>query len=392
MAVQPVSPTRGLWSAVLTLTFARLVVNMTRRFTYAFVPGIARALSVPDAAVQAAISAQSGVALFSPLSGGLAERFGRKLVIMAALLGLAGVALLGALFPVYGVFFGVMIGFGVAKMLVDPALLAYIGDRVPFERRSSAIGTTELSWAGALLVVAPLTGFLLERATLSAVFVALMIGAVLGWVAVWRLLPSDRPTGTVKRVSLREVFGQVRRSPAAIAVVLVALFTAASNEIVFINYGLFMEQSFGLALAALGAVTISISVAEGVGELVVVGIGDRLGPKRLTLMGLAGAAVMYVLLPFLTFSLPLVIGGVVLMFLAFEIAVVAAIPLSTEVLPDARAPMIAATISGVAVGRLGGGVLGSLSYAVSGGFVLGGVLAAACAVMAFVLLWRFVRL
>lgn len=384
--------TRSVVSAVLTLTFARLVVNMGRRFTYAFVPGIARSLDVGESAVQAAISAQSGVALGSPLLGGFAERYGRKLVIMAALAGMVVVALIGAAFPVYGVFLGVMVAFGVVKMLVDPALLAYIGDRVPYHRRSMAIGTTELSWAGALLVAAPLTGLLLERATLSAVFVALAIGGVLGFVAVWRLLPSDRPAGEVKRVVLREVFATVGRNPAARALVLFGMFNAASNEIVFINYGVFMEQSFGLALAALGIVTISISVAEVVGELVVVGLGDRLGPKRLTLIGMGSAAVAYAVLPFLGFSLPAAIIGVVLMFLAFEISVVASIPMGTEVIPEARAPMITAIIAGTAMGRLGGGLIGGASYALTGGFVLSGVLACASALTAFWLLWRYVKL
>jgi predicted MFS family arabinose efflux permease len=388
--VEP-APVRGLWRAVLTLTFARLVVNMTRRFTYAFVPGIARELSVAESAVQATISAQSGVALASPLLGGFAERYGRKSVILAALMAVIAVALVGALMPIYGVFFGVMIGFGIAKMLVDPALLAYIGDRVPYSQRSAAIGVTELSWAGALLVVAPLTGLLLERATLSAVFLALAIGALLGALAIWRFLPSDRPEGEVKRVSLREVFHALRRSPTAVAVVLVAMFTSASNEIVFINYGVFMERSFGLALSALGFVTISISIAEVVGELVVVGLGDRIGPKRLTLIGLGCAAAAYAVLPFLGFDLSAAVVGVVVMFLAFEVSVVASIPLSTEALPGARAPMIAATISGVALGRLGGGLLGGLSYALSGGFVVGGVLASGSALMAFWVLWRRVH-
>lgn len=383
---------RGIVSAVLTLTFARLVVNMTRRFTYAFVPGIARELNVADSAIQSSISAQSGIPLISPFFAGLAERYGRRLMIMVALTGLIAASLIGAIFPVYGVFFGVMMAFGFAKMLVDPALLAYIGDRVPYNRRALAIGTTELSWAGALLVAAPLVGILLDRATLSAVFVALAIGGILGLVAVWYFLPSDRPMGGVKTVSLRESFQVVRSSPAALAMILFGAFNSASNELVFINYGVFMEASFGLALTALGFITISISVAEAIGEGVVTAFGDKIGPKRMTLWGMAAAAVVYMVLPFLNFSLPLAVIGIFLMFLAYEIAVVASIPLNTEVLPHARAPMISATVAGVALGRLGGGLIGGWSYALTGGFVLSSVLACACGVIAFWLVWRYVKI
>jgi len=389
---QPAEGERGIVSAVLTLTFVRLVVNMTRRFTYAFVPGIARNLLVPESAVQGALASQSGIPLLSPLFGGFAERYGRRLVIMVALVGLISAALIGASFPVYGVFLMVMVAFGFAKMLVDPAILAYIGDRVPYNRRALAIGTTELSWAGALLVAAPLVGFLLERSTLSAVFIALAIGGALGLFAIWYFLPPDRPTGEAKNLSLLEVFHTVRKSPAAMAMILFGTFNSASNELVFINYGAFMEKSFDLALVALGFVTISISVAEAIGEGVVTAFGDKFGPKRMTLWGMGVAAAAYLALPFLNFSLPVAVVGIFVMFLSYEIAVVASIPLNTEVLPNTRAPMISATVAGVALGRLGGGVIGGLSYVLTGGFVLSGVLACVSALIACWLLWRYVKI
>jgi predicted MFS family arabinose efflux permease len=326
------------------------------------------------------------------LFGGLAERYGRRLIIMVALVGLIAAALVGAIFPVYGVFLMVMMAFGFAKMLVDPALLAYIGDRVPYNRRALAIGTTELSWAGALLVAAPLVGLLLERSTLSAVFIALAMGGGLGLLAVWYFLPSDRPSKIVKNISLREVFNTVRKSPPAMAMILFGMFNSASNELVFINYGAFMETSFGVALATLGFITISISIAEAIGEGVVTAFGDKFGPKRMTLWGMGIAAIAYLALPFLNFSLPAAVAGIFVMFLSYEIAVVASIPLNTEVLPNARAPMISASVAGVALGRLGGGVMGGLSYALTGGFVLSSLLACGCALAAFWVLWRYVKI
>jgi len=356
------------------------------------VPEIARNLVMPESAIQGALASQSGVPLLSPLFGGFAERYGRRMVMMVALMGLISAALIGAAFPIYGVFLMVMVAFGFAKMLVDPALLAYIGDRVPYNQRAMAIGTTELSWAGALLVAAPLVGFLLERATLSAVFIALAIGGMLGLLAIWCFLPSDRPIGEVKNISLREVFNTVRASPAAMAMILFGTFNSASNELVFINYGAFMEKSFGVALVELGVITISISIAEAVGEVVVTAFGDKFGPKRMTLWGMGIAVLAYLLLPLLNFSLPAAVAGVFLMFLSYEVSVVASIPLSTEVLPDARAPMISATVAGVALGRLGGGVIGGLSYALTGGFILSSLLACASAIIAFWLMWRYIKI
>ena len=54
-----------------------------------------------------------------------------------------------AIFPIYAVaVIGIFLG-GLAKSVFDPALQAYIGERVDFRRRGRVIGLVEMSWAGA---------------------------------------------------------------------------------------------------------------------------------------------------------------------------------------------------------------------------------------------------
>ncbi|MBZ0301060.1 MAG: MFS transporter, partial [Anaerolineae bacterium] len=159
---------------VLALTAARTVVNMTRRFAYPFIPAIAERVRVPVASVQSALALSWGVGLFSPAFGVLSERFGRKPVMLGALGLMAAASLLGALVPQFWAFALVVIAFGVSKMIFDPALQAYIGDRVPFAKRARAWGAIELSWSVSLFVAAPLTGFLLEHTGLQPVFAVLL--------------------------------------------------------------------------------------------------------------------------------------------------------------------------------------------------------------------------
>ena len=163
-----------------------------------------------------------------------------------------------------------------------------------------------------------------------------------------------------------------------------------ANEIFFINYGVWMEESFGLVLAALGAVTTVIAIAEISGEFVVIGIADRVGKRPLTILTTGVAAACYVVLPSLSESLPLTLVGLFVLFLCVETSIVASIALFTEVLPDARAVMMSANVGAHSLGRLTGGTLGGLLYASDVNFVTMGLLAAGIGATATVCLWIMV--
>lgn len=402
---------------MLALTFSRLIVNMTRRFPYAFLPGIARQLGVTLGAVQTVTALQAAVGLASPAFGPLSERYGRRRVMQAMLLLIAAAGLLGALLPQFWAFAVVMVTFGMAKMIFDPAMQAYLGDRIPYRRRGLAMGTAELSWAGALLVVAPLAGFLLtlsdtaplnmaafggqypllaEPTTpatgLRLVFLTLAMLALISLVVMTRLVPADKPEGDAARevVSPWAAWDTLRRSPAALGSIGHALLLATANEIFFINYGAWMELSFGLVLAALGSVTVVIAAAEFLGEFTVMGIADRIGKRRLSLIGTVIAGTSYVILPHLDTSLPLALGGIFVMFLFVEIGIVASIPLFSEVMPEARAVMMSGVIGAASFGRFLGAALGGALLAITGDFALIGLVSTVIGLSAALSMWLFV--
>ena len=164
-----------------------------------------------------------------------------------------------------------------------------------------------------------------------------------------------------------------------------------ANEIFFINYGAYMEATFGLPLTALGTVTIVIAVAEVCGEFAVIGLADRFGKRRVALIGVGVSSLGYVLLPALSFSLPLTLALVFLIFLAFESAIVASLPLFTEILPDARAIMMSSYVGAGSLGRLVGGAFGGWLFVTLGNFGVISAIATAIALGSWFLLWRFVH-
>lgn len=378
---------------IVTMTFARLVLNITRRFPYAFIPEISRQLSVPLEQVQNVMAVNAGVGMTSPLLGAVGERFGRKRVMMSSLIGVIFASLLGATAPQFALFAGVMVVFGVAKMIFDPVISAYIADHVPYERRGAVVGITELGWAGSLLVIAPITGYLLGASGLQSVFIVIAVFNVIALAAVYRYLPADHPTGehAPRRITPAETWRALRTNPAAFGALGFSLLMVIANETFFINYAAYMEGTFNLALTALGTVTIVVAAAEVCGELAVVGFADRFGKRRITLIGSGVSSLCYIVLPAFSSSLPLTLVMVFLIFLALETAIVASIPMFTELLPNDRAIMMSALVGVNAFGRWAGAVIGSWLAATLGNFALISVIVTGLAIGSFFLLLRFLH-
>ena len=77
----------------------------------------------------------------------------------------------------------------------------------------------------------------------------------------------------------------------------ISMLLVMANENVFIVYGAWMEDQFGLAVSALGVASIVISLAELVAESSSAGLVDRLGKRRAVLGGLLLNVLAYLLLP-----------------------------------------------------------------------------------------------
>lgn len=410
---------RGIMLTILMLTIGRVAVNMTRRFPYPFVPSIARQLSVSVPVVQSIIALQASAGLASPIFGPLSERYRRKYVMISVLWVMAAAAFFAALVPGLWVFAVVMLIFGLGKVIYDPAMYAYMGDSVPYRRRGMALGFGELSWAASLLIAAPVAGLLLSRsdvgnitaimlnhaggatyidllthsAGLQAVFLFLGVSCLIGGLLILAFVRGYPPNPAFASAGLspRIVWRVMRSNPAALAGVLYALFVSSSNEVLFINYGLFMEERFGLSLALLGSLTVIISVAEVLGEFFVIGVADRIGLRRTTLAGIAVATLTYLIIPFSP-TLTVALGLLFVLFLGVEIAIVSSIPLFTEVLPENRAIMMSSVAGAAGVGRVLGALIGGIIIALTGSFTVAGFTATFISAMAFIVLWRYVDL
>lgn len=345
---------------LVTFAVTRMVLNTGHRMIYPFLPTFARGLGVDLDAVALAVTARSGLGLISPAFGSLADRRGRKVAMLVGLMLFAGAMALVTLWPSYVAFLLALMLASAGKLIFDPAMQAHIGDRVHYTRRGLAIAITELSWSAAFLLGMPLIGWLIDRTGYwQAPFPLLTIFSLLSIGLLWFIMPSDAAEKTEHRrppfvQSLRVVLAH----PAALGAMAMGFLLSAGNEVVGIIYGAWLEDAFELKVTALGASAIVIGLAELAGESGVAGFVDRLGKRRAIALGLSTNSLASLLLPVVGRSEWGAMVGLFLFFISFEFALVSSIPLITELVPQARATLMAANVTAYSGGRMLGALLG----------------------------------
>ena len=366
----------------------RTVVFTSHRLVYPFLPVIARGLGVDLQAAALAVSARSMLGLFGPAIGSAGDRLGRRRAMVTALLILGlGFALVRP-FPIYWVFALALALGSIAKILFDSSMQAYLGDLVQYARRGLAIAVTELGWSLASLIGLPLVGLVIAASGWSAAFPWIAALAFAAALVLYLVLPADRRE-MAARIRLSDGLRIVAQHRIAMAALAVGLLIVTANEVVNIVFGAWLEQAFALQVIALGAASMVIGAAELLGEGLVAGITDRLGKVRSVTVGILLNSVAAVLLPILGRTLPGAGVGLFLFYVTFEFTLVSAIPLMTELVPAARATVMASNISAHALGRALGALLGPALFA--RGFATNGLAAAGLNLLALLLLVLYVR-
>jgi predicted MFS family arabinose efflux permease len=352
---------------------ARTALNAAHRIVYPFLPALARGLGVSLGVAGVLVTVRLVAGLAAPLVGPLADRFGRRRTMEMALLlfAFAGLVLVGPASLVAAI--AAFALYGLAKVLYDPAVYAYLGDTVPYQRRARAIGTLEFSWSFSWLLGVPAAGFLAERLGWRAPWAGLIVLGLLGAGLTHVGLPASHRQAERSDQSsyLRSVvtrwLGLLRLRPVT-ALLVTSLLLMAALEVTFIVYGAWLESAFDLSLTSLGLASIVVGLAEAVAELSTTLLTDRWGKKRSVLRGLLGLTASLVVLPMLARAgLVAAMSGVVLMMLTFEFSIVSLLPLATEIVPAARASLLSLNLMAMSLGRIVGAACGGWLWERLGG-------------------------
>jgi len=358
---------------------------------YPFLPAFARGLGVPVAALAPLVSLRGFAALLSPVFAPLSERYGRRPVLIISMLVFTAGCSIVVIWPAYWPFGLSLAIISLSKVIYDPAMQAYIGDVVPYQRRGRVLAVTELSWAGAFFLGMPAVGLVIQQQGWTAPFVWLGFFGVAAALLLWRSLPgpaADQRSGTV--TTIRETMKVIASQRVIWAAAVYVFFVMAANELLLIIYGVWMEQNFNLALTTLGLATGVIGIAELTGEILTGLSIDRIGKRRFLIVTGLVSALMYLAVPFVSVTLTMTLLALFSLFVFFEMTVVGGIPLMSELVPSARGIVLSVVLATGGLGRGIGALIGPTIWRM-GDIEAIGLTSAAMMLAALVILAIWVR-
>jgi DHA1 family inner membrane transport protein len=345
----------------------RVILNTLHRMVYPFLTVLARGVGVDITTMSYVLTARSVVGAIGPFAASSADRYGRRLVMLAGV-ALFTVAVATVVF--WPTFPGLIIAIIVStlgKYLFEPSLHAFIGDQIPYEVRGRAVAIIEFSWSLAFILGVPLAGFIIARNGWMAPFPLFALLGSITFVTLFFLLPNDKPSSIASPLGISHGrssgFRLILTSVPALAALAMGLCFAAGNELVNLIFGVWLEESFGLQIAALGAASAVIGLSELGGEGLVAAFVDRIGKPRAVALGLTVNCLAALALPLLGRTGTGALIGLFFFYISFEFTIVSSIPLMTELVPSARATLMACNIAALSLGRAIGDLLAPHLYA-----------------------------
>ena len=347
---------------LLIFVLLRMVLNTMHRMVYPFLSVFARGLGVDITTLSFVVTLRSVIGMFAPVLGSVADQRGRRFgMLLGIFLFIVGMSLV-VIAPSFWTFSIALLLANLSKYLFDPSMQAYFGDRIPYERRGTALAITEGAWSLAFVIGVPLMGWLIARFGWNAPFPLLAALGLGMFIVIWRVMPRKDPLHSQSTTTSMTNVRSVLTNLPALAGISIAMWATASNELVNLIFGVWLEDSFGLKIAALAGASAVIGLSELSGEGLVALTTDRLGKPRALVLGLIGNILAALLLPIVGRTELGALVGLFLFYITFEYVLVSHIPLMTEVMPNARATLLSFNVMGHSFGRAIGALVAVFIY------------------------------
>ena len=342
----------GLGVGLIALVFiTRLVVDTSFRMAYPFLPQISSGLKLSITAFSWLLTIRSATGFLGPMMGALADRHGRRKIMALGLvsqsLGTIGIGLSTGWWSVLP-----MILVGIAVNSFVPAQQAYISDLVPFERRGRALASVDISFAISGMMIMPVVGWLIATLGWRMPFFILSGLSLLAALVIWNRLPPVDERSPADAGNAGNTIGiwQVFKRKNVLAAVVVSMLYFIAVGIYMTFWSIWLSADFAFDAVALGLMATFIGVAELTGAVLSGLFIDRIGKQRGSLIGIALAIVLFLLIPLTQGNLLWIRVALVMAGVLVEFGIVSLFPLYGEQAPDARATVFSLVALGNGIG------------------------------------------
>ena len=378
---------------------SRLLIDTSTQLFNPFLAIIAAGLGVNVIVMGALVSLRSATGLFSPVFGGLAERWGYRFVLrMTLLLAAIGILIVGLSSQVWLAAVGMVI-MGIGSFAFVPLLQAYLSNQLPYATRSRDLAIIEYAWAFASIVGLFIAGQLIARFGWRAPFFVLGVGLLIAWLFLARLpMAKIAQSKPVEHLSSSQTWDEQMGTyldlganrVSAWGTIMTGCFQLFAANTILIIHGEWLSREYGLGAAELGTVSLLVGGAFLSGSVLVSVIGDRFGKRRSVLWGTTACLFAYGALPFSNTTLELAVGGLGIALFCFEFALVSNIALLSEQLPTQRAKLFTLSAAICLLGITLSSLIGPWTYTQLGMWGISGI-STATMVLALLIILMWVK-
>ena len=327
------------------LIWGRLLSNACYRFAPPFIAVIARGLDVSVTQMGVAFMIGEFAGLASPFIGRLVDR-GNRVVSMIIGMAVLTLAVVGAATATSIVVFAIsMFVLSGAKVLFDTALIVWVNDHVPYERRGHIVGIIETSWALSLFIGVAIMGLATAIFSWRAGFLVGAIGMAITGVMIAAALPRHEAHAP----TLTEVRGTVPRN--GYYVFGSAFLLMGASQCLGITFGPWFEDEFGFSSTALIGVVIVLGIFELVSSIGSSRVTDTWGKEISVRRGSVLMVGSTLVMALFAHNAPIAVPMLVLFILGFEFALVSMLPLAANIVPNSGGIGLGLTVGAGTCGR-----------------------------------------
>ena len=376
----------ALWLMVFSASSQVIIVSP-------ILPEIGEALTIPDALLGTLVTSYTlMLGIFALIIGPISDKIGRRRIL------LLGCALMSAALFLHGVansFFSLLVMrslAGSAGGVLSGAVVAYVGDYFPYERRGWANGWVMSGIAVGQIVGIPIGKILADQFGFRWPFLMFAFTMGIAALLVWWFVPQpdvERSTGRLSiRGSIASYWDLLQdRSIRAASTVYLLMFFSIGMYVIYLPT--WLEHVVGVSSTEIASLFFVGGLANVVTGPIAGRVSDSIGRKPLIVTSCLGLGVVMVATTYLIHDIWLayLMFGIAMVMVALRISPLQS--LMTALVPSQRRGMLMSLA--IAIGQLGmamGSAIAGPAYTAYG-YISNTVIGAIAIVMMAVLVQQF---